>query len=513
MNITVIGSGFGGLSAAIRLQTVGHNVTIFEKRDKWGGRGYQYEVNGFKFDGGPTVMTAPYMFDELFEQAGKRREDYFKLVPLDPFYRIFNAEGEGFNYWRNAEKARNEVAKFSPRDVEGYQRFVDSTVAVFEKFHPYTEKPFLHLPGFLKILPDVMKTGTWRSMYAYASQYVKDDFIRRVCSFHPLLVGGNPFDTPSIYSLIIQFEREWGVHYGIGGTGAVVDGLGKLFLDLGGKIHFNTEVEEILIKNKKAVGVKLMDGTQSAADHVVCNGDVAFAYKNLINKNELPAAYNAWITNLQYSNSLVVIYFGTKKRYLDSKLAHHNIILGNRYKALLHDIFEKKKLPDDFSLYLHMPTLTDASIAPEGCESFYVLSLVPHLDSGLNWDKIGDDYNNRILAFLEENYLPDLRQNIIAQHSINPIHFNTTLNSYKGAAFSVKPSMVQSGFFRPHNRSSVFGNLYFVGAGTHPGAGVPAVIASGKIAANLIDPNSLPIFPRRDDGLSIREPVPSIQPF
>lgn len=488
--IIVIGAGFGGLSAAIRLTAAGHNVTLYDKRDKPGGRGYQYEINGFKFDGGPTVMTAPYMFDELFALGGKKREEYFDLIPLDPFYKIFNKEGEGYSYFRDMEKAKKEVARFAPGDVEGFEKFVNSTVEVFKRFHPYTEKPFLNFKDMLKIMPDMFRTNTFLPMYHYAARYVKNDFMRRVCSFHPLLVGGNPFDTPSIYGLIIQFEKEWGVHYARGGTGAAVAGLAKLFEDLGGIMRLNTEVSEIIIENGRATGVRLPDGEIHKAEAIVSNADVAFTYKNMIAKKHRPFKLDLYFDNLQYSNSLVVIYFGTKRRYLDSKLAHHNIILGERYKGLLGDIFNKKKLTDDFSLYLHMPTITDETIAPEGCESFYVLSLVPHLDANIDWKQVGPEYNNRILSFLEEKYLPNLKENIIAQHCIDPVHFNRDLNSHKGAAFSVKPSIIQSGWMRPHNKSSFFDGLYFAGAGTHPGAGVPAVIASGKIAANLIDPES-----------------------
>ncbi len=484
--ITVIGAGFGGLSAAIRLLAQGHDVTLIDKRDKPGGRGYQYEIDGFKFDGGPTVITAPYMFDELFELAGKRKEDYFDLIELNPFYRIFNEKGEYFNYLRDPNQAAQEVAKFSPSDVVGYRKFVDSTVEVFNKFHPYTEKPFLKFSEMLAILPDMWKTGTLGSMYSYAKKYVKDDFIRKVCSFHPLLVGGNPFDTPSIFGLIIQFEKQWGVHYARGGTGSIAQALLKLFIEEGGKVMMETEVDQILLHNKTVKGVQLKSGDRLDADIVVSNGDVAFTYKHMIAKKERPRLLDLYFDNLQYSNSLVVIYFGTKRRYLDSKLDHHNIILGDRYRGLLKDIFNKKKLPDDLSLYLHMPTKTDPSIAPEGCESFYVLSLVPHLDAGINWEEIGDRYCDRVLQFLEDNYLPNLKENIVVKHHIDPVHFNKTLNSYKGAAFSIKPSLTQTGWMRPHNRSRFFKNLYFAGAGTHPGAGVPAVIASGKIVSNLV---------------------------
>lgn len=486
--IAVIGSGFGGLSAAIRLQALGHDVTIFEKRDNWGGRAYQYIINGFSFDGGPTVMTAPHLFDELFTMAGRKREDYFQMVPLDPFYRIFNESGESFNYWRNREKSVEEVLRFSPGDVQGYRRFLEGTLDVFKQFYPYTEKTFPTLGSFAKILPYVFRTGTWRSMHGYAAQFVKNEFMRKVCSFHPLLVGGNPFDTPTIYGLIIQFEREWGIHYAMGGTASVVNGLGKLFLDLGGQIHFNCEVSEIMIKNKSAVGVILSDGTKILADEVVCNSDVPFTYKHMIAPQHRPAWANAWLNTMAYSNSLVVIYFGTNRRYTDSKLSHHNLILDGQYRRQLSNIFGRKKLPEDLSLYLHMPTRTDPTIAPDGCESFYVLSLVPHLGGNINWDEISEAYTEKVLGYLEERYLPDLRKHIIAKHSINPIHFRDVLNSEKGAAFSVKPTMRQSGYFRPGNKSKIFDHLYFVGAGTHPGAGVPAVMASGKIAAEMIAP-------------------------
>jgi phytoene desaturase len=485
--IAVIGSGFGGLSAAIRLAAKGHDVTIYEKLNKPGGRAYQYNLDGFLFDGGPTVITAPHQYDELFELAGKKREDYMTLVPLDPFYRIFNGNGEHFDYWRSQEKTEKEIEKYSPADIKGYRKFIEGMKHIFHWFHPYTERSFNTLWGFLKIFPFVIKSGTWRSMYGYAAKYIRNDFVKKVASFHPLLVGGNPFDTPSIYGLIIQFEKEWGIHYCIGGTGAIVKALCQLFQDCGGKICLNAEISQILIENGKACGVELSSGEICYADEVICNGDVAFSYKKYIPKNKLPFQLNAWLSNLQYSNSLVVIYFGTDKKYSDCKLSHHNLILGNEYSQLMRDIFKRKVLPRELGLYLHMPSQTDPTIAPDGCESFYVLSLVPNLDGKINWEKIKEEYTEHVLQFLEKNYLPELRQHIIVKHTVTPTHFHQTLNSYKGAAFSIKPSMMQSGFFRPQVKSKWFEHLYFVGAGVHPGAGVPAVMASGKIAAGCID--------------------------
>jgi phytoene desaturase len=486
--IIVIGSGFGGLGAAIRLAARGHQVEIFEKRDKLGGRAYQYEINGFKFDGGPTVITAPYMFDELFEEAGKKREDYFKLVPLDPFYRIFDHKGNHFDYHHQLEDTLTEIERWNPSDRDGYLRLTKHIRSIFERFHPFTDRSFIRLVDMLRIMPDMIKLQAYTSSYQFVSKYIQNEFLRRVFSFHPLLVGGNPFDTPSIYTLIVQFERQWGVHYALGGTGAIVRGLGKLFEDLGGKVHFGAEVEEILVEDRYASGIRLKDGSIHHADTLISNGDVSYTYRNLIPSKNRRSYTNFRIDNMKYSMSLFVIYFGTKRRYLDSKLKHHNIILNERYRELLSDIFNKQKLTEDFSLYLHMPSITDPSTAPEGCESFYVLSCVPNLSSGTDWGKIGIQYRDRVLQFLEENYLPDLRQNIIALHHIDPLHFQNTLNSYRGAAFSVKPSLMQSAWFRPHNRAEDIDNLYFVGAGTHPGAGVPAVLSSGKIAANLIAP-------------------------
>lgn len=487
-DIIVIGTGFGGLATASRLLSQGHNVTMFEKRDKPGGRAYVYEKNGFKFDGGPTVITAPFMFDDIFAAAGKKREDYIEFVPCNPFYRIFDADGKSFDYNNDHEFTLNEIRKRNPDDVEGYKKFLGTTKAIFDKgFVELADKPFLKFTDMLKVAPDLIKLQSYKSVYKYVSQYIKDDFLRRCFSFHPLLVGGNPFDTTSIYAMIHYLEREWGVHYAMGGTGAIVNAMVDLIKNQGGAIHLNSEIDEVLVENGKATGIRLKNGDEHKSDVVVSNADVAFTYKNLIDKKHRKKYTDRKIERTKYSMSLFVIYFGTKKRYTDSGLAHHNIILGNRYKGLLSDIFHKKELADDFSLYLHMPTITDPSTAPEGHEGFYVLSPVPHLDSGTDWNEMAPKYRDAIIQFLEDNYLPDLNENIVAEHYIDPLHFQNTLNSYKGSAFSVEPILTQSAWFRPHNRSEDVDDLYFVGAGTHPGAGLPGVLSSAKIAENLIE--------------------------
>ncbi len=490
--VIVIGSGFGGLATAVRLAIKGYDVEIFEKRDKLGGRAYVYEQDGFKFDGGPTVITAPFLFDEIFEAAGKRREDYFQMVPCDPFYRIFNHEGLRFDYNGDENFILDQIEQWNPPDKANYQKFMNTTKAIFQKgFVELADKPFLSVTDMIKVAPDLVKLQSYLSVYRYASQFMQDEFLRRCFSFHPLLVGGNPFDSPSIYSMIHYLEREWGIHYAVGGTGAIVEALGRLFTELGGKIYLNAEIDEILVSGKggKATGIRLTDGTVQTADKIVSNADVAFTYRNLI-----PAEYrrkysNRKVERMKYSMSLFVIYFGTKRRYTDSELAHHNIILGSRYKDLLDDIFKNKVLADDFSLYLHMPTITDSSIAPEGHENFYVLSPVPHLGSGIDWTTEAKPYRDKIIQFLEDTYLPGLQENIVAEHYIDPLHFQGTLNSYLGSAFSIQPTLTQSAWFRPHNRSEDFENLYFVGAGTHPGAGLPGVLSSAKIAENLISLN------------------------
>lgn len=488
--VIIIGTGFGGLGAAARLAARGYQVELFEKQDKPGGRAYVFERDGFRFDGGPTVITAPFMFDDIFAAAGRRTEDYVTFQALDPFYRIFDHTGRSFDYNDDPAFIADQIRGRHPADVAGYERFMASTKEIFQiGFEQLADKPFLHVADMLRVAPDLVRLGSHRSVYSYVSRFIDDDFLRRCFSFHPLLIGGNPFDASSIYAMIHYLERKWGVHYAMGGTGALVAALVRLIEELGGRFHYNTPVAEITIAGRRATGIRTAAGATHRADHVIANSDVAWTNLNLIpaHARGLRNSDLRWQKLTRYSMSLVVIYFGTKRLYRhDGLLAHHNIILSERYQGLLADIFKRKTLPDDFSLYLHMPTLTDPSIAPPGHEAFYVLAPVPHLGSGTDWARAARPYRDTIMRFLEDNYLPDLQANLVSEHMIDPRHFQDRLNSYQGAAFSVEPILTQSAWFRPHNRSEDFDNLYYVGAGTHPGAGLPGVLSSSKIAEELI---------------------------
>jgi phytoene desaturase len=486
MNITVIGSGFGGLSAAIRLQAQGHHVTLLEKRDKPGGRAYVYEQDGFTFDGGPTIITAPWLIHDLFTLCGKRTEDYVKIIPIDPFYNIRFEDGTIFHYNADREYLMDQIRQFSPTDVEHYKQYAKADEAIYTKGFELIDQPFTHLSDMLKVVPDLVRLQAQRSVAGFVNHYIKEDHLRQVFSFHPLLIGGNPFQSTAIYALIHILEQRFGVWYAVGGTGALVRALAQLFQDIGGTLVLNTEVAEIAIDERtgRADGVTLYDGEFLPADIVVSNADVAYTYLNMV-----PARYrrkntDRHIKSMEYSMSLFVIYFGTDRKY--EHMAHHEILMGPRYKDLLDDIFKRKVLADDFSLYLHRPTATDKSLAPEGCDSWYVLSPVPHLGSGTDWTQAAKPYRDAIINYLEEHYLPDLSKHIISEHSIDPLHFRDTLNSYLGSAFSVEPILTQSAWFRPHNLSEDVPNLYFVGAGTHPGAGIPGVMSSGKIVADMI---------------------------
>ena len=493
--VVVIGSGFGGLATAIRRVAAGDAVTVVEARDAPGGRAYTYRQDGFSFDGGPTVITAPWLITELFELAGKDPADYLHMVPVDPFYRIFFHDGDGtehFDYSKDTAAMVAQIRAMSDYsgDAGGYLDFLKQSKKIFAKgFTELADVPFLKLTDMLRIAPDLIRLQSYRTVYGYVSRYVKDERIRQVLSFHPLLVGGNPFQTTSIYALIHYLEREWGVHFAMGGTASVVDAMVRLLGELGGTIRCDAPVAEITTDGRRATGVRLRDGEHLPADVVVSNADAANTYRTLLPSVRRRRNGDRRIRRTKYSMSLVVIYFGTDRRYRGEdgpKLAHHNILLGPRYRELLDDIFVGKRLAEDFSLYLHMPTLTDPSLAPEGGEAFYVLSPVPHLGGATDWRTAAKPYRDAIMRFLEERYLPDLSRHIVTERMIDPLHFQGTLGSYLGSAFSVEPILTQSAWFRPHNRSEEVPNLYLVGAGTHPGAGLPGVLSSAKIADRLI---------------------------
>jgi phytoene desaturase len=449
-----------------------------------------YERDGFTFDGGPTIITAPWLIDDVFASAGKQTADYVDIVPIHPFYNIRFEDGSVFHYDDSVESLIAQIEAWSPRDVEGYQRFRDATEEIFRTGMALIDRPFLRARDMLRVVPDLVRLQSYRSVASFVNRFIHDDRLRQVFSFHPLLIGGNPFQSSSLYALIHTLEQRWGVWFAMGGTGALVRAFANLLHDAGGRLRLNTPVASIDVdaRTRRATGVTLTDGSHIAADAVVSNGDVATTYLSLIDAKHRPRNTNRRITRLQYSMSLFVLYFGTNRKYDD--IAHHEILMGPRYEALLRDIFDRKRLANDFSLYLHRPTATDPSLAPPGCDAWYVLSPVPHLGGTTDWRTEAKPYRDRIVQYLEERYLPDLSRHIVTEHWIDPLHFRDTLGSHLGSAFSVEPILTQSAWFRPHNVSEDISNLFFAGAGTHPGAGLPGVISSGKIVADLIGPPS-----------------------
>ncbi|MFP5356445.1 MAG: phytoene desaturase family protein, partial [Gemmatimonadota bacterium] len=395
MKILVIGAGFGGLAAAIRLRAQGHQVTILEKRDKPGGRAYVFEQDGFTFDAGPTIITAPWLVDDLYALCGRRTADYVQLVPLDPYYNVRFEDGSVFHYNGDMDALARQVRAFNPDDVEGFRRFSASTERIFEKGFELIDQPFHKVASMLKVVPDLVRLQAHKSVASYVNQFIRDERLRQVFSFHPLLIGGNPFSSTSIYALIHHLEKKWGVWFAMGGTGALVKGLATLFTDIGGDLQLEREVQEIVVdeRTRRATGVRLADGEWLPADAVVSNGDVAFTYMRLIAPRHRRVNTDARLARKQYSMSLFVTYFGTDRKY--EGVAHHEILMGPRYRELLHDIFDRKVLSDDFSLYLHRPSATDPSLAPPGCDCWYVLSPVPHLGGATDWRATAGAYRDR----------------------------------------------------------------------------------------------------------------------
>ena len=481
----VIGSGFGGLAAAIRLSCRGYAVEVFEKLDAPGGRAYVWKQDGFTFDAGPTIITAPFMLEELWALCGKRLSDDVELRAMDPYYRIRFDDGTWFDYSGDAEKMRAEVARFSPEDLPGYERFLAEAASCYKLgFEELGAKAFDGIGDLLAAVPSLTRMRGWRSIYRMVAGHLKHPKLRIVMSFHPLLIGGNPFSVTCTYALINTLERRYGVHWAIGGTGALIRGLVKLLADRGVPVHCNAEVRQITVDGGNASGIQLADGTKHRADIVVSNADTAWTYKHLVAPQHRRHWTDKRIDKGRYSMSLFLWYFGTNRQFTD--VPHHMMVLGPRYEELLKDIFKRHRLASDFSLYLHRPTATDASMAPAGHDAFYVLAPVPHLDSGTDWTTHAEPYRRAIQQRLEDTVLPGLGQHIVTSRITTPQDFHDRLLSFKGAAFGLEPLLLQSAWFRPHNRSEDVKGLFMVGASTHPGAGVPGVLMSAKALETVV---------------------------
>lgn len=482
----VVGAGIGGLALAIRLQASGIHTTLLERRDRPGGRAYVYHDQGFTFDAGPTVITDPTAIEALFTLAGKPMGEYLELLPVNPFYRLCWEDGTTFDYSNDQEQLERQIHALDAADVEGYRRFLAYSRSVLDEgYLKLGAVPFLSFRSMLQAGPQLARLQAWRSVYAMVSRFVRSERLRQVLSFHALLVGGNPFATSSIYTLIHALERQWGVWFAKGGTGALVNGLAQLFRDLGGTLELNAEVAAFDTHGQRLTGVRSRDGRHWQADAVASNADVVHTYTELLGQHRRGAQEGRRLLGKRFSNSLFVVHFGLRRA--QPQLRHHTVCFGPRYQALVEEIFNGPALPTDFSLYLHAPCATDPSLAPPGCSSHYVLAPVPHLGNApIDWASERPRYRDRIFAYLERHYIPGLRDDLVTCRTFTPLDFREQLNAHLGSAFSLEPLLTQSAWFRPHNRDAHLHNLYLVGAGTHPGAGVPGVIASAKATAGLM---------------------------
>lgn len=482
----VIGAGFGGLALAIRLQSAGIQTTVFEKRDKAGGRAYVYTDDGFTFDAGPTVITDPDCLEQLWALSGRRLADYVTLLPVTPFYQLCWEDGYRFDYANDQEAIDRQIGEKSPDDVEGYRRFLSYSEDLYrEGYEKLGTVPFLEFRSMIKVAPQLMRLESYRSVYSKVSQFIKDDQLRQALSFHSLLVGGNPFRTSSIYGLIHALERKGGVWFAKGGTGALIAGMVKLFEDLGGKVHLRAEIDRIEASNDRVTGLVLNDGSRHVFDQIASNADVVHTYKHMLRGTSRGQSNSRALEKKSFSMSLFVVYFGLKTSH--PELKHHMVLFGARYRELITEIFGTNGLAQDFSLYLHAPSVTDDSLAPPGCSAYYVLSPVPHLGTAdIDWDIEGPRYRDRILKYLNDRYIPGLLDDLVTVRHFTPFDFRDELNAHLGSAFSVEPILTQSAWFRPHNRDDQIPNLYIVGAGTHPGAGIPGVVGSAKATAGLM---------------------------
>jgi len=481
----VIGSGFGGLAAAVRLRVMGYRVTVLEALDQPGGRARVFRRDGFTFDAGPTVITAPYLLEELFALAGRSLADYATLVPIDPFYRVLFADGSSFDYTGNEDHLLEQIAAISPRDVDGYRRLAAHAERIFDVgYTQLAHRPFHRAADMLRVLPAMMRLESYRTVYGLVSRYIRDDRLRRVFTFEPLLVGGNPFSTTSIYLLIHWLERKWGVHFALGGTTSLIAALVNLLSELDVDVRLDSPVTAIEVSEGRARAVHTEGGERIACDIVVCNADPTQVYSQLIAPRHLRSSRRRSVSRVRQSMSLFVGYFGATRQY--PGIAHHTIVMGDRYRGLLDDVFRRRVLAADFSLYVHAPTRTDPTLAPPGHEGFYVLSPVPNNRSGIDWERQAKPYFARIVAELEKRMLPGLGASLVSTSFMTPNDFEHTLRSADGAAFGPEPVLTQSAYFRYHNQSADVEGLYFVGAGTHPGGGVPGVLSSAKVLERLV---------------------------
>jgi phytoene desaturase len=476
----VIGSGFGGLAAAVRLGARGYKVTVLERLDSPGGRAYTHRIDGFTFDAGPTIVTAPFLFEELWSLCGRRLSDDVELRPMNPFYKIRFPDGATFAYSADRAAMRAEVERFSPGEGPHLDAFLAMSEAIYRiGFEKLGDAPFDSILDMARITPDLVRLRGYMSVYGLVSRFFKDERLRTIFSFHPLLIGGNPFRASSIYCLIAFLETTYGVHSAIGGTGELARGLVNLIEGQGGEVRYRADVSQILVEEGKAVGVELADGERLRADIVVSNADSAWTYRNLVPASARKRWTDAKLDRAKYSMGLFVWYFGVDRRYDD--IGHHTILMGPRYRELLKDLFQHKTLAADFSLYLHRPTATDPSVAPPGCDAFYVLSPVPNLQGGQDWSVEAERYRQRLLAWLEANLMPDLGRHIVVSRVTTPVDFRDRLNATHGEGFGLEPLLTQSAWFRPHVRSEDVKNLFLVGAGVHPGAGLPGVLSSARV--------------------------------
>ena len=485
MNSVVIGSGFGGIAAALRLRAKKHDVTLIEKHNDLGGRARVFKKNGFIFDGGPTVITAPYLIYELFEIFNKKPEDYIEIKSLDIWYRFLFEDGTSFDYSGNEVSMKNQIEKISKNDVKGYENLLKFTQKIFDKgFSELADVPFDRPFFMMKQLPALINLKSYKSVYSLVSSHIKNEKLRRMLSMHPLLVGGNPFTTTSIYGLILFLEKKWGIHYSMGGTGNIIKGLEKLMLEENIKVLKGSEVTKINLENGKIKSVKLKNQNEIEVDNVICNADPPAVYDELLDNKKSNFIFKWKKERMEYSMGLFVYYFGTKKVY--ENVAHHTIKFGDKYKEHLEDIFENKKLNEDISFYLHRPSATDKSMAPENHDCFYVLVPVPNNQSKINWSIEGEKLKELVIKKMEKSLLPGLKDNIVEDFYLTPDYFEKELNTKYGSGFSIQPKFSQSAYFRFHNKSEVCDGLYFVGAGTHPGAGVPGVLSSAKVLDKIL---------------------------